>query len=175
MKSVGRGLALTAAVWLLLAVAPAAAHAQQANGAPAPTTQPGSGSGGGSGVGLPDPGQWAGDLFNQVLINLLQGLSDGLSGAVQQALTGSANVISQTPPALSYDSATVQSLRTPLQAVANVALLLVVMWGGVNLMLHRRLGAAYHGAMELLPRFGPKHPSGLVMKRALFGSNVTRP
>jgi hypothetical protein len=70
---------------------------------------------------------------------------DGLLG-------GSGNVINQTPPKLSYDSAVVQNLWKALQLPANAGLAVVTVWGGVNLIVNPHVRAPYHGALELIPR-----------------------
>jgi len=108
-------------------------------------------SGGQSGF-LPDPKQWAADIFNQVLVNLLQGISNAIHGVVGGVMGSSLNFISQTPPAGSYASPTVQTLWGVVRGIANAALVLVVLWGGFNLIVRDQLGTPYHDAMELFPR-----------------------
>jgi hypothetical protein len=44
------------------------------------------------------------------------------------------NVISQTPPGLSYSSDAVIRLWGTMRTVANAGLAVVTVWGGVNLM-----------------------------------------
>jgi hypothetical protein len=73
---------------------------------------------------------------------------DGV-GLLEGLLCGRANVIGQTPPALSYDLATVRTLGGVVQAAAFAALVAVVLWGGGSALV----GATYHGVLELLPRF----------------------
>ncbi len=101
---------------------------------------------------LPDPRQWAADVFNQVLVNLLEDISGALHAVVSGVLGSSLNFITQTPPAGSYDSPTVQALWNVVRAVANAALALVALWGGLNLVAQGQLGSPYHEAMELFPR-----------------------
>src|SRR4051812_9150272 len=48
---------------------------------------------------LPDPKAWAADVFNQVLVSLLQGISTAIRGVVDGVMGSSLNFITQTPPA----------------------------------------------------------------------------
>src|SRR5207248_1150315 len=79
--------------------APAASSGSAGNPAPDP-------NGGLQGL-LPDPRQWADDVFSQVLVTTMQGLTNGLSSVINTVTSSSLNFISQTPPAGSYDSPTV--------------------------------------------------------------------
>lgn len=124
---------------------------------PTPTATPAGpppppGGGGGLGSLLPDPKSWAGDVFNQVLVNLVQGVSASLHGLVGGVMSSSLNFITQTPPAGSYASPTVQTLFGVVQAIANAGLALVALWGGFNVITRPHLGTPYHEAMELFPR-----------------------
>lgn len=101
---------------------------------------------------LPDPKQWAADVFNQVLVDLLKGLSNAIRGVVGSVMGSSLNFITQTPPAGSYASPTVQTLWNVVRAIANAALVLVALWGGFGLIAREQVGSPYHEAMELLPR-----------------------
>jgi hypothetical protein len=101
---------------------------------------------------LPDPKQWATDVFNQVLVNLLRGLAEALHGVVGAVLGSSLNFITQTPPAGSYASPTVVALWNVVRGIANAGLVLVALWGGVNLIVREHIGSPYHEAMELVPR-----------------------
>ena len=101
---------------------------------------------------LPDPKQWAADVFNQVLVNTLKAIAEALRGVVGGAMGSSLNFITQTPPAGSYASPTVQTLWGVVRAIANAALVLVALWGGFTLIFHEQIGSPYHKAMELLPR-----------------------
>ena len=157
----GRLLAIVTALavtqLLLLLVAPPALG-QELPAGPAPiATPPPEGNPPPEGAGgllgfLPDPKQWAADVFNQVLVNLLRGISDALRSVVNGVLNSSLNFITQTPPAGSYESATVQTLWGVVRAIANAALALVALWGGFNLLARERVGSPYHEAMELFPR-----------------------
>jgi hypothetical protein len=115
-------------------------------------TPPSSGGGGGSGLSLPDPKQWAADVFNQVLVNLLNGFANALRGVVNAVLGSSLNFITQTPPAGSYASPTVQALWGVVRAIADAALVLIALGGGFNLIAREQLGSPYHAAMEVIPR-----------------------
>jgi hypothetical protein len=101
---------------------------------------------------LPDPKQWAGDVFNQVLVSLLRGLSDAIRRTVDGVLNSSLNFITQTPPDGTYRSPTVQKLWEAIRAIANAALALAALWAGFNLIARGQLGSPYHEAMEWLPR-----------------------
>lgn len=121
--------------------------------APTPTGNPAPNSGGGSPFGfLPDPKEWAADVFNQVLVNLVLGLAQGLRQIVQSVLASQLNFISQTPPAGSYASPTVNTLWGIVRAIADGALVLIVVWGAFNLMAREHLHATYDSIMELIPR-----------------------
>lgn len=119
---------------------------------PVATTTPTGGPTGGVGISLPDPRQWAADVFNQVLINLLNGIAGALQAVVGAVLGSSLNFITQTPPVGSYASPTVQSLWNVTRAIADAALLVVAMVGGFNLMARTQSSSPYHDVMELLPR-----------------------
>ncbi|MHB1131009.1 MAG: conjugal transfer protein TrbL family protein [Chloroflexota bacterium] len=116
-----------------------------------PDDRPGTGPGGWQ-ISLPDPKQWAADVFDEVLTNLLRTFAEALRGVVSAVMGSSLNFITQTPPAGSYASPTVQSLWGVVRAVANAALALAVLWGGFNLIFREQIGSPYHEAMELLPR-----------------------
>lgn len=101
---------------------------------------------------LPDPRQWAADVFNQVLVDLLKGISDALRSVVAGVMGSALNFISQTPPAGSYASPTVIGLWGTVRTIANIALALVALWAGFNLIVREHIAAPYHEAMQLLPR-----------------------
>jgi hypothetical protein len=91
---------------------------------------------GGSGLGdlLADPGRWATTVFNAALVGLGQQTLSDVSGFLGWML-GSGNLISQTPAALSYDSEVVGRLWHLMRGLANAALAVVTVWGGVNLLV----------------------------------------
>jgi hypothetical protein len=100
---------------------------------------------------LANPAQWAAKMFNAALLGLGQQATGDVVGFMSWLL-GGGNVISQTPPGLSYDSEVVKRLWTSTCLIANSALAAVTVWGGVNLMVHPHIRAPYHGALELVPR-----------------------
>lgn len=121
--------------------------------APTPDGNPAPNPAGGTTLSfLPDPKEWAADVFQQVLVNMVQGLSAGLHQTVEHVVQSPLNFISQTPPAGSYRSPTVQALWNAVRAIADAALVLIVLWGGFNLMAREHLGVPYDSIMELLPR-----------------------
>jgi TrbL/VirB6 plasmid conjugal transfer protein len=103
---------------------------------------------------LPDPSQWALDLFPKAVAALLSALTHGLSELWTQVfLPGSPfNFVARTPPDLSYSSPTVEALWDATRTVANAALAAVVVWGGFNAMARPYLGSTYHDVLELAPR-----------------------
>ena len=101
---------------------------------------------------LPDPKAWAADVFNQVLVSLLQGISTAIRGVVDGVMGSSLNFITQTPPAGTYDSPTVKTLWEAVRTVMNAGLAIVALWGGFNLIVKDQIGSPYHEAMELVPR-----------------------
>lgn len=151
-------LAVLAALTLTLLVGSPVAFAAQPPDSPVPATTSQSAGNAApsapepSSVLLPDPRQLVQDVFNQALVDLLQGVSDALRKVINGVMGSSLNVITQTPPGASYGNAMVRSLWTTVRAIANGALVLVTLWGGFNLMAHGRLGEPYHEAMELFPR-----------------------
>jgi hypothetical protein len=98
-----------------------------------------------------NPGAWMTDVFNAVLVSLGQKTTTDAVGFMNWIL-GSGNVISQTPPGLSYQSEAVGHLWGSVRAAANAGLAVVTVWGGVNMMVHPQIRAPYHGALELVPR-----------------------
>jgi len=101
---------------------------------------------------FPDPKQWAADVFSQVLVTLLRGLADALRTVATGVMGSSLNFITQTPAAGSYASPTVLALWGVVRDIANAGLVLVVVWGGFNVIVRQQTGATYHDVMELLPR-----------------------
>jgi hypothetical protein len=144
MRSLARLLAMSVCVAVVtLALAAQPAHAQTSPRSPVPLP--------GFDELVRDPGEWLTNMFNAALVNLgKQATGDAVD--FMDWLLGSGNVISQTPPGLSYDSEAVKSLWGDMRGVANAGLAVVTVWGGVNMMVHPHLRAPYHGALELLPR-----------------------
>jgi len=91
-------------------------------------------------------------VFEGALAGLLRGVDGMLHGAIGELKASQYNFIVWTPPVLSYDSPTVGALAGAMRAVANAALALVAACSGLNLIVRPRIGASYHGVMELLPR-----------------------
>ena len=149
--------ALLGGVLLVQLATPSLAHAQEPQPQPGPVieqpapVEPVS-PGDGMPFGLPDPRQWAGDVFTQVLTNLFRTISTALRGIVDGVLNSSLNFITQTPADGSYRSPTVTTLWGAVRGLANAALALVVLWGGFNLIVREHIGSPYHEAMELVPR-----------------------
>ena len=72
-------------------------------------------------------------MFNAALIGLGGKMTSDVVGFMGWIL-GSGNLISQTPPGLSYDSDAVARLWGTMRAVANGGLGVVTVWCGVNLI-----------------------------------------
>ena len=148
---------MAAAVGLSTMTSPIA-HAQTAPaGASAQTASVSGGNAPPAGEGpsvefLPDPRQWAADVFNQVMVTLLQGIATALHNVIAAVLGSSLNVISQTPPVATYSSPIVRQVWGVVRAIANAGLVLAAAWGGFNLMSREHLGAEYHEMLVLLPR-----------------------
>jgi hypothetical protein len=134
------GIALTLA---LMAIAGQPLHAQGLAQPPVP----------GSGLGdlLANPGEWMTIMFNAALVGLGQRTTNDVVGFMNWLL-GNGNIISQTPPGLSYGSDAVGRLWGTVRFIANAGLAVVTVWSGFNLMAQPHLRAPYHGALELVPR-----------------------
>jgi len=145
-------LALALCLTLVLVATPVHADATPVPATPVAATQPNGNSSGGVGISLPDPRQWAADVFNQVLINLLNGLAGALHALVGSVLGSSLNFITQTPPAGSYASPTVEALWNVVRGIADAALVLVALVSGFNLIARAQTSATYPDALEFFPR-----------------------
>lgn len=102
-----------------------------------------------------DPRKWAGDILNAVLTTIGTALLEAIRGFVDWALgfgDSSLNFVTRTPAEGTYASPTVRSLWDFSRALVNVALAVIVMWGGFNVMIKEHTRSPYHEAMELLPR-----------------------
>ncbi len=112
---------------IAVAAHPALAQAQVSLGAQAAAQ--------GTGLGdlLADPGKWATTIFNAALLGIGEKTTTDVVGFMGWLL-GNGNLISQTPPGLSYQSDAVQSLWATMRIAANGGLAAVTVWGGVNLM-----------------------------------------
>jgi hypothetical protein len=101
---------------------------------------------------LPDPKQWAADVFSQVLVTFLQSIAGGLRSLVNGVMGSNLNFITRTPPAGTYNSPTVHTLWNVVRGIADAALVVVAMMVGFNVMTRQHLGSPYHEAMEAVPR-----------------------
>ncbi len=102
-----------------------------------------------------DPRKWAGDILNALLTVIGQALLEAIRGFVDWALgigDSSLNFVTRTPAEGTYGSPTVRSLWDFSRALVNVALAVIVMWGGFNIMVKEHTRSPYHEVMELLPR-----------------------
>jgi len=81
----------------------------------------------------------------QNIFNVLQPLID----AINQS---SLNFITQTPPAGTYQNATVMQFTAWSISVVNAAVAVFIIIAGYNIMIARQIGADYYGLMEFLPR-----------------------
>ena len=102
-----------------------------------------------------DPRKWAGDILNALLTVIGKALLEAIRGFVDWALgfgDSSLNFVTRTPAEGTYGSPTVRSLWDVSRALVNVALAVIVMWGGFNVMVKEHTRSPYHEVMELLPR-----------------------
>ncbi len=102
-----------------------------------------------------NPVNWAKDIVNAVFTLIGQAMLEAIRGFVDWALGmggSSLNFVTRTPAEGTYDSPTVRSLYDFSRAIVNVALAIVVMWGGFNVIIKEHTRSPYHEAMELLPR-----------------------
>ncbi|MCC6178362.1 MAG: hypothetical protein IT305_23910 [Chloroflexi bacterium] len=157
MKMVNAVVLLTLVLSLVLVIAtPPPVHAQEGRptptSTPAPEGNPPSDAPGPFSGFLPDPKAWAADVFNQVLVSLLQGISTAIRGVVEGVMGSSLNFITQTPPAGTDARPTVKMLWEAVRTAMNAGLAIVALWGGFNLIVREQIGAPYHEAMELVPR-----------------------
>ena len=99
---------------------------------------------------LTNAAQWIG----QQIINALQSVINGL-------LHGPLDIITQTPPADTYQNATVITWSNAFLAVVDLALASLIVIGGYNVMVGRGLGLPHSALPEFLPRlllaFGAAH------------------
>ena len=108
-----------------------------------------------SGPSLPfgiDLGALTSKVFNVALYILFDGIAEALKGMVGGVMASQVNVITHTPPSASYGNGAVLSLWGTLRGVANLALVLVAVWAGFDLMVRDHIGSPYHEVMEVIPR-----------------------
>ncbi|MFQ5880595.1 MAG: hypothetical protein ACE5IZ_10535, partial [Dehalococcoidia bacterium] len=99
-----------------------------------------------------DPRKWAGDILNAILTTIGKALLEAIRGFVDWALglgDSSLNFVTRTPAEGTYGSPTVRSLWDFSRALVNVALAVIVMWGGFNVMVKEHTRSPYHEVMEL--------------------------
>jgi hypothetical protein len=92
------------------------------------------------------------EMFTLIMTRLCQALVDAVWQLVDGLLNSSLNFVTRTPPEVTFDSPTVQGLWETTRRLANAGIAAVALWGGVNVVVRRPLGAPYHSALELLPR-----------------------
>ena len=126
---------------------PAAGQTQAGPPAPAPAGPPAL-------PALPTPEELAKGVFTAILLTLLQEITSGLHDVIGAVMSSSVNVITQTPPAASYGSASVQQLWGSVRDVANAGLVLVAAWAGLDLMVREHIGSGYQDALEVFSRLG---------------------
>src|SRR5437879_601459 len=99
---------------------------------------------------LTNAAQWIG----QQIINALQSVINGL-------LHGPLDIITQTPPADTYQNGTVIAWSNAFLAVVDLALASLIVIGGYNVIVGRGLGLPHSALPEFLPRlllaFGAAH------------------
>jgi hypothetical protein len=99
---------------------------------------------------LTNAAQWIG----QQIINALQSVINGL-------LHGQLDIITQTPPADTYQNGTVITWSNAFLAVVDLALASLIVIGGYNVIVGRGLGLPHSALPEFLPRlllaFGAAH------------------
>jgi hypothetical protein len=105
----------------------------------------------GAGDLFANPADWMARLISSMLLGAGQRTTTDVVDFMNWLLKGG-NVISQTPPGLSYSSDAVIRLWATMRTVANAGLAVVTVWGGVNLIVHPQIRAPYHGVLELAPR-----------------------
>jgi hypothetical protein len=97
------------------------------------------------------PSQWLVDTFNAALATVgRQTVADALD--FMNWVLGNSNVVTQTPPVLTYESSVVTGLLEDVARIANAGLAAVAAWSGISAIIRPHLRAPYHGALEILPR-----------------------
>jgi hypothetical protein len=96
----------------------------------------------------------AAEWIGQQIINALQSVINGL-------LHGPLDIITQTPPADTYQNGTVITWANAFLAVVDLALASLIVIGGYNVIVGRGLGLPHSALPEFLPRlllaFGAAH------------------
>ena len=114
----------------------------------------------GAGEGLPraptvpafcapfDVNCWLGQAAHWIAQNIFTVLQPLIDAINQSSL----NFITQTPPAGTYQNATVMQFTTWSISVVNAAVAVFIVIAGYNIMIARQIGADYYELMEFLPR-----------------------
>ena len=82
-------------------------------------------------------------------------LRDGLQYVLRNFFSAageSGNVITQTPPILTHEAGAVIAMHNAAKLFAIVALAIIILWGGYNVMIKQAIGAPYHEVLALLSR-----------------------
>lgn len=93
-----------------------------------------------------------GHIFEGPLISILRRMNNFARDGIDDVARSRLNFVTQTPEQLSYGSRTVYALWQKMRLVANGALVLVVLFGGYNVIIREQIGSDYHEALELIPR-----------------------
>jgi hypothetical protein len=91
-------------------------------------------------------------LLNQAAQWVAKAIFSVIGPIVDTIDQNSLNFITQTPPAGTYQNATVMQFTTWSIGVVDAAVAVFIVIAGYNLMIARQIGASYHGVMEFLPR-----------------------
>jgi hypothetical protein len=101
---------------------------------------------------LSHPDEWLTTMFNNALAEVGRRTTGDVAGFLDWLIGGNANIITRTPPEMSYANKAIAELSNKLVMVANGGLVAIVAVGGVNVIVRPHLREPYHGAMELAPR-----------------------
>ncbi|MDP9383544.1 MAG: type IV secretion system protein [Chloroflexota bacterium] len=108
---------------------------------PSPTPQP-----------EEDGGGWFERRFVGVITFFLGRITNPMQQLIGSEWTNESGFILHTGPQITYNNETILGFWGILRTIANLALVVIAMWGGFNIIVRDSIGAEYHGAMELLPR-----------------------
>ncbi len=159
----GRGLLLCVVLATVLSsfLAPATSYAQGTEPVevPAPTRQT-STPPVQAASGDPEPvgGGWVEDRIKDAVTALFKGINKGLLAMLPDTYLdekmNEANFFTQTPPQASYNNTIVLEVLRTIRQVANIALALIVVVGGFNMIFGAAAGRGDHYATisEFLPR-----------------------
>lgn len=97
-----------------------------------------------------------GDWFQRKFVGAVEFFLGQVTSPMQQLIASEwqneSGFILHTGPQITYNNETVMGYWGTLRTVANLALVVVAMWGGFNIIVRDTIGAEYHTAMQLLPR-----------------------